>query len=976
MLFPPFWLDPVTQELWHETERVALRPKPFAVLHYLVTHAGQVVTRAALVQAVWPETSVSEEVLRGYIRDLRAVLGDDAQAPRFIETLPRRGYRFIGHVRRPEATANSPQDEGGDPAPGALLEPSPRLVGREAEHHHLHGWLAKARRGARQFVFVTGEPGIGKTTLVDAFLAQAVASGDVWVGRGQCVEHYGVGEAYMPLLDALARLCRQPGGARLLEILGQYAPAWLVQLPALCSAAALDALQRRVHGTARERMLRELAEALEALTTEMPLVLVLEDLHWSDYATLDCLAVLARRRERARLLVLGTYRPADVLVRGHPLRALTQELHGHGQCVELPLGGLPAPAVCAYLAERFQPSVLPPALGGVLHQRTDGHPLFMVQVVDDWVRQGVLVAPAGRPWQLGVPVEDVTARLPASARQLIEGQLSQLPLPEQRVLEVASVAGAEFFSAAVAAGAAEPCEHVEAQCDALAQRGHFLRARGTEVLPDGTVTGRYGFVHALEQQVVYERLAAARRLRLHRRLGAWEEAAYGPRVHARAAALAMHFERGQDYPRAVQYLWHAAENASRRHAPQEAIALLTKGLALLQAVPDTPARAQQELALSLSLGPALVMTQGYAAPAVAHAYYRAQALCQQLGESPQLGLALAGLFRFYYMRAEFPAARDLGAQMLRLAQRTSDPEGLLIAHSMLGPPCLSLGELGAAHEHLAQGIALYDMQQHRGLALRYGDDPGVTCRSLAALVLWCRGYPDQALQSNHAALALAQALATPYTLAFALSFTAWIHTRRREGRAAQTYSEALTTLATAHGFQFWTAEGTILRGWALTAQGQHAEGLAQMHQGLAAYQATGAEMGRPSHLALLAEAYGNGGQPAEGLTVLAQAFTAVDTTRERLYEAELHRLRGELWRHHGLAESAVEACFRQALALARRQGAKALELRAAVSLSRLWQSQGQRAEARQLLAEVYGWFTEGFDTADLQEAKALLEGER
>jgi len=357
------------------------------------------------------------------------------------------------------------------------------------------------------------------------------------------------------------------------------------------------------------------------------------------------------------------------------------------------------------------------------------------------------------------------------------------------------------------------------------------------------------------------------------------------------------------------------------------------------------------------------------------------------------------------MRAEFQTARELGEQVLRLANGTSDHFVLAAAHSMLGVSLLSLGEIEAARNHLEQGIALYDFKHHRYLSVLYGDDPGVVCLSFAGVALWFLGYPDQALQRGQDALALAQELSLPYSLAFALSFASWIHVRRREAAAAQTHLEALGTLAAEQGFTFFSAEGTILEGWALAEQLSGEEGIAQMRRGLAAYQATGTEMGRPSHLALLAEACGKVSQTREGFAAVEEALAAVDKTGERAYESELYRLKGELVlesssqslpstakkssrskarnrkpRIQKGSESAVrsleseaEKYFQKAIEVARGQRANSLELRAAMSLTRLWHRQGKEEGGRQILAEVYGRFTEGLDTPDLKAARALLQ---
>ena len=349
----PVWLDLANERLWYGDQARVLRPKTFALLRYLVEHPGQLLTKATLLEALWPETTVSEVVLAVCIRELRQALGDDARTPRFIETVHRRGYRFIGHL--PIVHPSAPHT--------AAATPPPLLVGRAQELDALHRGLATALTGVRQILFVTGEAGLGKTTLVDAFLTAVAEQGPLWIGRGQCLDHYGAGEAYLPVLEALERLCRGPGGLEIVELLRQQAPTWLVQMPGLVRPAELEGLQRRVLGTTRERMLRELAEALDVLTAARPLVLVLEDLHWSDYATLDVLAVLARRREPARLLLLGTYRPPDALQRGHPLQTVQHELQLHGQCAELPLPLLTEAAVADYLAIRF-PDATPPGRAG------------------------------------------------------------------------------------------------------------------------------------------------------------------------------------------------------------------------------------------------------------------------------------------------------------------------------------------------------------------------------------------------------------------------------------------------------------------------------------------------------------------------------------------------------------------------------------------------------------------------------------
>jgi predicted ATPase len=412
------------------------------------------------------------------------------------------------------------------------------------------------------------------------------------------------------------------------------------------------------------------------------------------------------------------------------------------------------------------------------------------------------------------------------------------------------------------------------------------------------------------------------------------------------------------------------------------VAHLTKGLEVLATLPDTPERAQQELEMQLTLGPALITTKGQASPEVLHAYARARELCQQVGETPQLFQVLRGLWYFYLHRMELQTAQELGEQLLTLAQQVGDSALLLEAHSALGNTLNYLGEFTASQAHFAQGIALYDPQQHRAHAFRYGRDPGVVCRYYAGVTLWYLGYPDQALQRSHETLTLARELAHLYSLASALFFATWVHQFRREWHLTQERAEATIDLGAEQGAAVLVAGGTIFRGWALAqryaelgaGQGHREEGMAQMQQGLAAWRATGAAVFQPYGLALLAAASGQMRQVEEGLTLLAEALAVTNEKGERRWEAELYRLQGELLLARATGQDTeAETCFRQALDIARRQQAKSWELRAAMSLAQLWQRQGKRDAARQVLAEVYGWFTEGFETADLQEAKALLE---
>jgi predicted ATPase len=442
--------------------------------------------------------------------------------------------------------------------------------------------------------------------------------------------------------------------------------------------------------------------------------------------------------------------------------------------------------------------------------------------------------------------------------------------------------------------------------------------------------------------------------------------------------LAHHYRRSSNTEKAIAYLQLAGQQAVQRSANAEAITLLTAALELLKTLPDTPKHTEQELALQIALGAPLIASTSYMSTEVEKVYARAWELCQQIGEPPQIFSVLLGRRQILFGQGELQAAHELGEQLLTLAQRVDDSALLLEAHRAVGATWHLLGEFTLAREHLEQVIAHYDSQQHHSHAFQYGQDPGVLSRCFAARTLWLLGYPDQALKRNDEALTLAQTLGHSYSLAWALSQAAMLHQFRREEQLTEERAEALIILSDEQGFPLWMMQGPIWRGWALAEQGKKAEGIAQIHQGLAAYRAIGGEVLRPYFLALLAEAHGSLGQAEEGLGVLAEALTIVQKSRERIYLAELYRIKGTLTleskveSHKSKVEEAEE-CFLKAIAIAQRQQAKSWELRAVMSLARLWQSQGKTAEARRMLAEIYNWFTEGFDTKDLQEAKALIQ---
>jgi predicted ATPase/class 3 adenylate cyclase len=844
------------------------------------------------------------------------------------------------------------------------------FVGREAELAALRHALGQAGAGHGQVVAVVGEAGVGKSRLVYEYVHTHYTQG--WRVLESASVSYGKATPYFPVVDLLRRYIHvedadEPRTVRakvtgqvltLDETLQETVPAlfWLLDaLPDDSPFRTLEPPQRR------QRTFEALKRVLLRESQVQPLLLVFEDLHWIDAETQALLDSLIESLPTARLLLLVNYRP--------------EYQHGWGSktyYTQLRLDPLPPASGEAFLDDLLghDPGLGP--LKQVLIERTEGNPFFLEESVRTLVETGVLV---GEPGAYRLAQSLPTIQVPATVQAVLAARIDRLPPEEKQLLQAAAVIGTEVPLPLLQAIAELP--------EAALHRG-LANLQATEFLYETRLFPEraYTFKHALTQQVAYQSLLTSTRQRYHAQLAQALEAHFPETVETQPELLAHHYTEAGLAEQAVGYWQRAGQRDLERSANLEAVAHLTKGLELLTTLPDTPRRAQQELSIQTTLGPALMTTKGQAAPEVVQVYTRARELCQQVGETSQLFQVLRGLWYFYLHRMELQMARELGEQLLTLAQHVGDSALLLEAHYALGNTLNYLGEFTTAHAHFAQGIALYDPQQHRAHAFRYGQDPGIFCRSYGAVTLWFLGYPDQALQRIHEALTLARELAHPFSLGNALFFATWVHGFRREGHLTQELAEAIIALGAEQGFTVLSAAGTIFRGWALVAQsrapiagqGQEQKGIAQLQQGVAAWRATGAEVFRPYGLALLAEAYAKVGQPDEGLSLLAEALAVANDKGERRWDAELYRLQGELLLTRSAEQHVeVEACFQQALEIARRQQAKSWELRAALSLSRLWQQQGKRHEAYQLLAPIYGWFTEGFDTPDLQEAKALLD---
>jgi predicted ATPase len=701
-------------------------------------------------------------------------------------------------------------------------------------------------------------------------------------------------------------------------------------------------------------------------------VLFFDDLHWADASTVDLLAYVGRHCQGLRVLVVVTYRPTELLLGPHPFHRVKLELQGRGVCTELPLGFLGRADVERYLALAFPGHVFPADFAGLVHARTEGSPLFLAGLLG-YLRERGVVAERGGRWVLARELPDLWQELPESVRGMIQRQLERLGADDRRLLAAASVQGHEFDSAVLAGALGRDPAEVEERLQALDRVHGLVRLVREDEFPDRALTLRYAFVHGLYQQALYGDLSPSRRAALGVALARVLEGHHREGSPAVAAELACLYEVGRDFARAARQFRLAAENAARVFAHREAVGLARRGLRLLEALPETPERDALELPLQTTLGLQLQVTEGFAAPAAGQAYTRARVLCQRAPGSPPLFPVLWGLWLSSKVRSELARALQLAEELQALAQQHGDPALALQAHQALAMTSFCRGEPAVTLRHMEQATALYDLERHRTNSTVFGQDPGVACKAFGAVALWLLGYPDEARRQSEAALELSHRLEQPSSQTLALHFAAMLHQLRGDVPRAGACADACGVFAAEHGFSFWMAGGAVMSGWALAAGGVADEGVARLRRGLRDWQATSSLTYRTYYLGLLAEVLAGQGQVAEAGRVLEEALALARRTGEGLYEAELLRLRGELLLRGPGEPAAAEAHFRQALEVARQQGAKSLELRAAISLARPGRPLGAPGEARARLAETYGWFTEGLQTPDLQEARGLLE---
>jgi class 3 adenylate cyclase/predicted ATPase len=833
------------------------------------------------------------------------------------------------------------------------------LVGREQEVGLLLERWEQAKAGQGQVVLLSGEPGIGKSRLVQMVKDHVANEPHM---RWECRSaEYSQNTVLFPLVELFQRLLRfdaqetpEAKLAKLEHALHQYRLPLRESVPLFAPLLSLSLPESRYASLnvspqwQRQKTLETITAILLELAEHQPVLFIIEDLHWTDPTTLECLNLVIDQTPTASLLVLLTCRPY-----------FQPAWHHRSYITDMTLNHLSHAQVAQIVTGVTDGKTLPAAVLQQIMAKTDGVPLFVEELTKAILESGQLVAVDGHYELIG---SFSTLAIPATLHDSLMARLDRL-VTAKAVAQYAAVIGRQFPYALLQAVSQVDQGMLQHELGRLVE-AEIVYQRG--VPPQAT----YVFKHALIQDAAYQSLLKSTRQHYHQRIAQVLEAQFSETAETQPELLAHHCTEANLTEKGVHYWYTAGQKASERSAHMEAIAHLRQGLALLQTLPQTPACTRREIDIYIALGASLIAAKGYAAAEVGKTYTYARQLCEPLDNSYQLFPILRGLWNHYTIRAEHQMAHTLGAQLLTLAQQSQDAAMLVAAHRALGTTLYNLGTTAEAHTHFTQGLALYDPQQHRAATFLYGEDSGVMCQSFAARALWHLGYPDQALAQSHEAVTLAQQIVHPFSLGFALVFVAMVHQYRREVRAVHECAEAVFSLATTQGFPHWRAQGAILRGWILAQQGQAQAGIEQIHQGLSAFRAMGAKINQSYFLALLAEAHGTIGEPETGVTILTEALAL----GERWYESEMYRLKGELLLQQNTDNQAeAETCFQQAVTIARAQQAKSFELRTATSLAKLGQQQGKRQEAHDLLAPVYHWFTEGFDTLDLQEARALLE---
>ena len=900
----------------------------------------------------------------------------------------------------------------------------PIFVTRDQELTQLQGYLDKALGGRGRIAFITGEAGSGKTTLLQEYTRRAqIAQHDLVIASGICNAHTGIGDPYLPFREILELLtgdveARWAAGAitrdhaiRLWNNLPIVAEALVEVGPDLVDTfvpgsgligrykacvpnrtnwfTRLDELSKRRFPGVRVTvpgqidLFEQYTRVLQLLSQHVSLVLVIDDLQWADLGSISLLFHLGRNLSGSRIMILGAYRPEEIAMgrdgERHPLDSVINEFQREFGDITVNIDQAENREFVNALVDS-EPNRLGPSFREMLFRQTHGHPMFTIELLRGMQERGDLIQDQNGLWNEGKTLDWET--LPARVEAVVAERISRLDSSLQAVLRVASVEGEIFTVEVVEQVLAKEDQGLLDLLSVELDRKHRLISAQSIQRIDGRLISNYRFRHILTQRYLYGRLNEVERVHLHEQIGTnlealynAHEAAIGEEIKTIAPQLARHFQEARIASKAINYLRQAGERAAYLSAYWEGITHLENGLAMLLTLPESPDRDEIELELQLALGIAWHGHEGAQAEETKIAFTRAHELCQQLGNTSNIGQVLGGLSTIYYVRAEYQRALELAEEALSYATQTEDPLLVALANWYPGILLFCLGEITTALDHLEKVIEFYRPEEHHYpfIGLR-GSDAGLGALAYSACCLWCLGYPDQALQRSQEVLVLGSDLSHPFSLADVICFAGCFYNSLcRDAEALKDNAERLIQLAENIRLTGWIATGTRYRGEALYMLGNADEGIKQMQEGIAVMQSSGIQLFLPSTLGFIAEAQAKIGQFEDGLETLDEALDIVEQTNERIWEVEIHRLRAKLLLLMQGDQSAAEDSYHKAIEVARQQRAKSWELRASTGLARLWKSQGRVDEARELLEGIYAWFTEGFDTPDLKEAKSLLE---
>ncbi len=848
-----------------------------------------------------------------------------------------------------------------------------RSVGREVERAKMRAAYARAREGEGRILTILGEPGIGKTNLVDDFLAEVAQQPErPIVVRGRCSERLAGSEAYLPVLEALDQLLHRSWGSSVDSLIKTIAPSWYVQVahdPS--SQASVARVREDAPAVSQERMKRELGALLQEASRQRPFVLFLDDLHWADVSTIDMLNYLAGRFDQMQLLVVATYRPADMAIAQHPFLAIRDELRAHEHLEEIELGFLDQSDIERYLAVMFPQHQFPPTLAELIHAKTEGSPLFMADAVRYLRDSGSLIEREGT-WVLARPEAEAFGEVPASIRSMITRKIDRLDDVDRRILLAASVQGPEFDSAIISEATEMDPADVEERLEALEHVHVFVKRIKEHEFADLTLSLQYQFVHILYQNALYASLQPTRRTSLSGRVARALVSHQRGELAATAGRLGALFESAREFGSSATYFLEGARHAVGLFAFREAQSLAERGLAVLRGMPEGEERMQHELGLQMIRGLALRMRKGWASPEIEPVFARARELCHQLGDAPELFPVLWAITLFHAIKGDLREYRQGADALMAEAEQSGHPAHLMAAHHLLGVCLEFTGDIAESSRILDRGRELHDPNRHREYTAMFGLDPGMIARAMSSRPLWILGYPDRAEARARETLQLARSQRQPMTLVFALLVTQGIHLVRGEAAQALAIGDEVVALCRDYGLPQEREWSRSFQAAALASLGRLDEGIAQLIDSLAVQRAMGAGLVRSAFLAVLADLLRYAGRLDEAFRAVADGFQHAEQSDEGGYLAELHRAKAEIQRLSGDAEAAAQS-FAAAIDCARRQQSKSFELRAATGLASLLVDAGRAAEARAALEPVYNWFTEGLGTADLVAARTLLD---